>query len=710
MFRDATGYVCISRRTPGTKTFDEDFFVYPEQLELMLTHIDRFSLSHDVYYAPMLLDAQKRTKEHVTTCPTAWADLDTCDPAKMLVPPTIVIESSPNRWQALWVFDPPLEPHEAEELSRRIAYFHADDGADKSGWDLTQLLRVPYTYNHKYKGMGALPTVKVVKTSERQLTVKDFKAYPEAEGHEYSTIPFPDKFPTQSAEELLDEHRPLLNPQVWHLFGETPKEDWSRKLWQLEQFLFEAELSREEVFVIAKASACNKYQRDGRSDKLLWKDVCRAWSHVQDRNKIAPVGPINEALPALLTEEERATCMASRSLVEEYIEWAKTLGDAAWQYHEAGAFVILSSLLAGPVRLPTSFGTVLPNLWFMILADTTLTRKTTAMDIAMDIITEIDSDTVLATDGSIEGLMTSLSLRPGRPSIFLRDEFSGLLEAITKKDYYAGMAETLTKLYDGKLQKRVLRKEIIEVRDPILIFFAGGIKTRVLALLSEEHVASGFVPRFITVSAESDVASLKPLGPPSDRTMAGRANIVEQFGSIYRYYHQSQSLNLNGKQVVTAIRWDAELSPPAWARYNEFEATMLKHALESGRADLLTPAFDRLSKSGLKVAVLIAASRMEPKIVVQEDDVIRAFYYIEKWRGYTYDVIRNIGKTASERQLELILDKIRREPGVLRSRLMQHYHLTRRDADLILETLEQRGLISRTRSGKTERLNPVEAQ
>src|SRR6201999_3023795 len=98
-----------------------------------------------------------------------------------------------------------------------------------------------------------------------------------------------------------------------------------------------------------------------------------------------------------------------------------------------------------------------PNLWFMILGDTTLTRKTTAMDLAVDLLMDVDPDVILATDGSIEGLMQGLSTRPKRPSIFLRDEFSGLLEMMTKWDYYAGMAEVLTKLYDGKMQKRILK-------------------------------------------------------------------------------------------------------------------------------------------------------------------------------------------------------------------------------------------------------------
>src|SRR5579862_7181105 len=102
--------------------------------------------------------------------------------------------------------------------------------------------------------------------------------------------------------------------------------------------------------------------------------------------------------------------------------------------------------MSGSIQLPTSYGLIIPNLWFLLLADTTLTRKSTALDLAVDMLTEVDPSLIMATDGSIEGMFTALSLRPGQPSIFLRDEFSGLIEMMTKRDYYAGMGEALTKM------------------------------------------------------------------------------------------------------------------------------------------------------------------------------------------------------------------------------------------------------------------------
>src|SRR5690606_32174212 len=121
------------------------------------------------------------------------------------------------------------------------------------------------------------------------------------------------------------------------------------------------------------------------------------------------------------------------------------------------------------------------------------------------------------------------------PSVFLRDEFSGLLEQMTKKDYMAGMAELLTKLYDGKMQKRILRKETVEVREPILILFAGGIKNKVTRILTHEQVSSGFMPRFIFITAESDISTLKPLGPPTQKTINTGDAIRNELIDIYTF-------------------------------------------------------------------------------------------------------------------------------------------------------------------------------
>ena len=703
IFGKHTGYVCIAHRAEKT-TMQENYFMYPDDLARMIHHCDSFALDNDVYFCPQLLGSRKRNKENVQTCTTLWSDLDTCPPEVLLVEPTVLVESSAKRYQSYWVLESPITGEQAEDLSRRIAYYHADDGADKSGWDLSQLLRVPYTYNQKYDDN---PVVSIRSANQKKYRPSDFKAYPQPDEFEYYDVPFPDDLPEIDATTLLQGKKNELNPTVWTLFYETPTSDWSKALWQLELLLFENEFTAEEVFLIAEASACNKYRRDNKPREYLWKDVCKAEAKVKEREAQLYFDAEEIDPPNLLTDKERERILQDPSIVEEYIEWAKKLGDAAWQYHEAGVFIVLSSLLSSSVRLPTSYGIVIPNLWLLILADTTLTRKTTAMDIAMDMILDIDSDCVLATDGSIEGLLTSLSTRPSRASIFLRDEFSGLLEMMTRRDYYAGMAETLTKLYDGKFQKRVLRKEIIEIRDPILIVYAGGIRTRIYELLNYGYVTSGFIPRFMFISADSDISRLKPLGPPTDANIEAREVLLQKFKGLYEHFTAEQTIKIGGEETTLPKKWDAELTPEAWVRYNKFEADMLQVGLDSERADLMTPTMDRLAKSGLKMAVLLAATRAEPVVMVSEEDIVRAFYYIERWTVFTLDLIANIGKTTSERLLDRVYRSVRVQPGITRSQLMQNHHLTARDADLVFDTLSQRGLIEKKKVGRGIRYEPV---
>ena len=700
---EARGYMCIAFLGIGNgsqrREMTERFYRYPDQLDQAARAVEDGKYHADVYYCPHLFETAKRRKDNVTACPSIWADLDECPPNKLQLPPTYLIESSPGRYQGLWSLSHPVPPHVAEDASKRLAYFHAEDGCDRSGWDLTQLLRMPGTPNYKYAGE---PMVRLAGHTPTLYTLNDFNSYPEVKHSVFLKTPLPsaDQLPEEAPEDLLQKYKHSLLPATYDLFSVTPDGEWSEKLWKLEMLLFEMGMTREEVFVVAWDSACNKYRRDGKDRSYLWIEVCRAFVAYNERVNavLFPGADVRD----LLTAEEDKLASEQHGFVEEYIEWASSLGDAATQYHQAGAFTILSALLSGRVTLPTSYGPVVPNLWFMILGDTTLTRKTTAMDIAIDLLADVDPDAILATDGSVEGLMQGLSTRPKRPSIFLRDEFSGLLEMITKKDYYAGMAEVLTKLYDGKLQKRILRKEEIVVRDPILLILAGGIRNRVQGLLTHEHVSSGFIPRFIFVTAESDTSRLQPLGPPTVKDLGNRDVLLEKMAKLVDQYGQPGHIAIKalGQRTPTTPHTNAELTPEAWSRYNQLESDLVASGLDSEKPELMTPLFDRLSKNILKAAILLAAARSTDggQVTVEEIDVIHAIRYGKQWRAYAIEIVNGIGKTVYERELERILKAIIARPGITRSTLMQSYHLTAQSANAIFDTLLQRGQVSMSRT------------
>jgi hypothetical protein len=697
IFGSASGFVCIAVKK---KEFKEVFYKYPDQLKEMHEYVERSKYSGNVYFCPQLLAEPRRTKTNVVSATCAWADLDTCHPRVLLVRPTISLETSPNRYQAFWVFEDSQDPAIAEDVARRIAYKHADEGADRSGWDLTQLLRVPGTRNFKYGDGASAPEVMLLEHNEVQYRLSDFSAYPVAEGYEYVSIPLP-TFTYEDGIKVLERYSFKVSGAAHSLFHQEAEEGGrSEALFRLEMSCAESGMTQEETFQVARDAKCNKWIDQ---PELLWRDVCRAFS-VHARN--AEAGKIVEGDgPQLVTDQERQDIENNPCFVERYIEWASSLGDAAVQYHQAGAFIALSALLAGSIVLPTSFGPIIPNLWLMILANTTLSRKSTSMNTVMGLIEEIDESLLMATDGSIEGFASALASRPDKVSIFFRDEFTGLLESMTKKDYMAGMPEFFTNLYDGRSQLRRLRKEEIKIKNPRLIIFAGGIKDRMQSLVTFEHVTSGFLPRFIFVTADTDPTKVRPLGPPTEENWGARDAIKAELRELYEAYRTQVPIVLDGKVTGMADRHiEAGMTRDAWTRFNRIDQTLMQVGMDSGDLkNVLTPLYARLGFSMLKAAVLVAASRTrDGTVTVEEEDIVRAAYYGQGWRRYAQDVVSNIGKGPLEHKIELVANAIHKRGRVARSALMQQYHLQAQEMTLIVRTLEERGLINTTVHGKQQ--------
>lgn len=719
LFQDDEGYLCLAAKSVGSEVMQEQFFAWPKFKEQALNWIDRLTPSCNMYYCTSLLEKPVRKKHNALPGRIVWADLDFCKITDLNIIPSITIQTSPGKLQGIWRLTEQVSAVDAENANRRLAYAFRDKGCDVSGWDLTQLLRIPTTFNHNYGRAGlAGPFIDIVEANPETHDIKSFDIYPQVKGYEYADLPFEaDKLPDADAEDILDGIKFKIAPRAITLFQDPPETDWSKSLFQLITYCLEAGLDRYETFIVCKAAACNKFARNNQPDSFLWKDICRV--HGKQTTKLATFGgdwALANHEKNLLTDDELTEAEQTKTIIDDYISWGEAVSDAAPAYHISGALTILSTLLSGALRIPTSFGTIKPNLWFMICADTTLTRKSTAMDMAMDMLTAIRQDAILATDGSLEGLMAGMSARPNQPSVFFRDEFSGLIDLMNKRDYYAGMMEAFTKLYDGRYQKRILRRETIELIDPILIILAGGIKDRILSLLNSEFISSGFIPRFIFTMAESDITRLRPLGPPTESTAETREELFQRFRKMYEWYSQKTIIEIAGNNLETDKEWKVTLTDEAWQFYAKMESTLMDMSLKTTQPDLVTPMYARLCMSGLKTATLIsAAEEHKDKVIVNKAHLVKAFSYVEGWRVFADDVINNIGRSGSEILLSSIIKMAQANPGgISKATLMNSLRLNSKDFNAAIDTLHDRGLIEITKSaGKvvhiTSRLKKVSA-
>ncbi len=155
-----------SRPRPGSRELFQtctEYFGWPAEWERARGWIDREAKTgRETYHCTHLLSARRRVKKNAAQVSALWVDGDGAKVTGSLPEPTAVVLSSPGREQYYWGLTRAVEPGFAETLNRRLAIAM---GGDRSGWDLTQLLRPPGTPNLKY---ADAPTVSLVRLADER--------------------------------------------------------------------------------------------------------------------------------------------------------------------------------------------------------------------------------------------------------------------------------------------------------------------------------------------------------------------------------------------------------------------------------------------------------------------------------------------------------------------------------------------------------------
>src|SRR5262249_42659726 len=155
IFDGGRGLLCVTALDRATAGMRQEFYPYPRCVGNAEAWLQRqVRAGRDVYFCAHLLTdpgpkERARRKEFAAPLHAAYVDGDGASVPPHLPAPTITVQSSPGRHHYYWALNRPVEPQEGEELNRRLAYAM---GADRSGWDLTQLLRPPGFANRKYQG------------------------------------------------------------------------------------------------------------------------------------------------------------------------------------------------------------------------------------------------------------------------------------------------------------------------------------------------------------------------------------------------------------------------------------------------------------------------------------------------------------------------------------------------------------------------------
>jgi len=401
------------------------------------------------------------------------------------------------------------------------------------------------------------------------------------------------------------------------------------------------------------------------------------------------------------------------TFIDRYRDWAHTKTDSPIQYHESLGAAILSTMMAPHVRLRTDRSEpIVPNIWVMILAGTTMARKTTTIKMATRLLDDVVDDWMLATDGTPEGIMTELGYRDGKVSVFLRDEVTGFISNLSR-DYMSDTLESFCKLYDGSPVTRLLRREKIEVKNPFFVFVGGGIKTAMEEMVSMDQIRSGFIPRFIFVIGNTTPEEVQLVGPPKDDEIeddSDRDDLVNELWNIHHYYNQDDTSDETAVvKIAGIVKMKAaprkrlvslKGTPAFWKRYQDLQRDVMQLGIKTSYPELYAPLYTRLANSIVKVAVLLAGADMNGTI--DATHLQKALYFGQHWLESTTEFAANIEQRPEmdrwEKKAEKIVQWVKNmhPKTVTQTEAMQKMRIRKRDISDIEDTLMARGAITIT--------------
>lgn len=247
-------YLAFSRKFEGN--WKDVFFTnLPEAIKWA----KRQSNESDIYFCPTKLTEKRRRKGNIIGSKFLYSDLDEVNPLSIPldIKPSHAWESSPGRYQCLWELDKVENPQNIEQGNKALAY---QLGADKGGWDLTQVLRVPGTFNNKYKEQPKVKLLWIDPTQQRP-----FKSYPKLSGK--GSLGDLESKPVD-VNKLLKKWKRKIPKKTLRLLLSKRAERGKRSdvLWHLSHSLLEAGVNETDAFRLVQASVWNKYR--GRSDEV----------------------------------------------------------------------------------------------------------------------------------------------------------------------------------------------------------------------------------------------------------------------------------------------------------------------------------------------------------------------------------------------------------------------------------------------------------
>lgn len=428
---------------------------------------------------------------------------------------------------------------------------------------------------------------------------------------------------------------------------------------------------------------------------------------------------------ATLIYEHIAPCAA---WLDDYIEFAQTAAPMTpYVFLEAAGLMVASIAVARRMVVRPSTTAIYPNLFMLVLADSTLYSKTTGMRIVDGIFAEAGLSHMLlpqrmTPEAFVQDLGTTIPSTLSAWDIkeqaqwlkeraiaaqrgWVLDEASRLFDSF-KRDFNTGLLPLMLDLYEcpNLTREQTISRGRTLINDAYLSFFGAATPSSMHDHLQNKTLwTNGLWARFVIVVPDSrpDWCFFPPRLPYPPDLLGGLRRLAYRFPMPSAAIEAASDHSGQERQAVVVRGKEEPLSAglgagvwEAWEQYcKALRYTLL---LKGDVPPALYASYGRLGIQALKVAMLLAAMDGEGlPVTVERRHFARAQHLTEQWRGMLHQVwgagVVTEEATQSDRVLALLAQT---EGGWLATReIYRPLGIGAQEARGILEELVRGGQI-----------------
>lgn len=396
-----------------------------------------------------------------------------------------------------------------------------------------------------------------------------------------------------------------------------------------------------------------------------------------DNAPSAPPKPVKAGIRPKLPEEARLTPEQEREAahgriwLDEYMSWAHQACPLAPDiFHEAMAMWLLATVATRRMKVSIGGEDIYPNLYVLIVAKTSVYRKTTAMKQAQKVLRQARLDCLLLPeDATPEALFDELA--GVKPSNFdaltteektnwlkgravaaqraiLKDECSSIF-ANLRKEYMGGLTELLLQGYDGDggaIRKLLKGRGLVSLRDLCLSFMGATTPVMYAKYVGVEESENGFIARFAVITPEE-----APVYEVMDMPVPVPPSLVARLTNLFMRvlpWHGGQPPAAGGllSDVASPPVASVSMSPEAIRQMNAYRKALGFDMIVSNAVDENKAAsYTRLGTMIFKVAMLLAAVDSDSSSIrIEACHAYAAQMVCERWRESLHRMERDAAK------------------------------------------------------------------